>query len=397
MNIIILSDRYHPTPVSGAVLVFDLARELVEQKHNVYVLTADSNLKKEYSLINEEGVNVLRIKTKNQKELNKVNRLLFELKLQKKIWKAFIKNDIDISIDIIIAHSPTIFWGYILRKLKQKYSGSSAYLILRDIFPKWAVDTGLISSYNPVYWFLKWHERKLYNEIDIIGVQSESNLGYFTSKTTKDRLQVLYNFKKNETLDLPKSHIRTDLNLEDKVLFIFGGNLGFAQDIDNLLRLVSKFKNNDQIHFIFIGEGTEFKKIELWIEHESAKNIHLLNAVSDTAYQSILKECDVGIISLRNTFETDNFPNKIMNYMKYQLPILASVNSGNDLVRLIEENENGLVSVNGDDEVFFQNTTKLLNDIKLRNYMGQNGAKLLKNKFDSKEAIKKILDAFNHF
>ena len=34
------------------------------------------------------------------------------------------------------------------------------------------------------------------NEIDIIGVQSESNLGYFTSKTTKDRLQVLYNFKK---------------------------------------------------------------------------------------------------------------------------------------------------------------------------------------------------------
>ena len=29
--------------------------------------------------------------------------------------------------------------------------------------------------------------------------------------------------------------------------------------------------------------------------------------------------------------------------------------------------------------------------------LGQNGAKLLKNKFDSKEAIKNILDAFNHF
>ena len=82
MNIIILSDRYHPTPVSGAVLIYDLARELVEQNHNVYVLTADSNISTPYKLCVEEGVNILRVKTQNQKELSKPSRLLFELLLQ---------------------------------------------------------------------------------------------------------------------------------------------------------------------------------------------------------------------------------------------------------------------------------------------------------------------------
>ena len=38
MNIAILTDRYFPTPVSGAVLMHDLALELVSQKHNVLVV-----------------------------------------------------------------------------------------------------------------------------------------------------------------------------------------------------------------------------------------------------------------------------------------------------------------------------------------------------------------------
>ena len=196
MNIIILSDRYHPTPVSGAVLIYDLARELVEQNHNVYVLTADSNISTPYNLCVEEGVNILRVKTKNQKELSKPSRLLFELLLQRKIWNAFKENNIDVNFNILIAHSPTIFWSYILRKFKMKYRGISSYLILRDIFPKWAVDTGIIGKYNPIYWFLKWHEKKLYKSIDVIGVQSKSNLSYFKRESYKSKLQVLYNFKR---------------------------------------------------------------------------------------------------------------------------------------------------------------------------------------------------------
>tara|TARA_B100001996_G_C18625595_1_gene579619 strand:+ start:163 stop:1344 length:1182 start_codon:yes stop_codon:yes gene_type:complete len=392
MNIIILSDRYHPTPVSGAVLIYDLARELVEQNHNVYVLTADSKLDSKHTLTLEEGVNVLRVKAQNQKELSKPYRLLFELLLQRRIWNAFQVNNLDIEFNLLIAHSPTIFWSFIIRKLTKKFDNLSKYLILRDIFPKWALDTGIISKYNPIYWFLKWHEKKLYKGIKTIGVQSKSNLAYFGEDHTPARIEVLYNFKRIESTVLKESNIRKELKIYNKVIYVFGGNLGFAQDVDNLLRLVYKSRRNEKIHFLFIGEGTEYTKIKYWIEKNNISNLNLLPAVTDIEYQSILKECDVGIISLRSTFRTDNFPNKIMNYMQYELPILASINSGSELGVLITENNIGLVSTNGDDEKFLSNAENLLDEEK-RIEMGVKGKELLQKQFNVQSAARKILDS----
>lgn len=391
MNIIILSDRYHPAPVSGAVMIYDLAREFSEKNHNVFVLTADSNIDSFSSITKESGVNILRVKAKNQKKLSKPFRLLFELFLQRKIWRVFKSKEIDIEFDLIIAHSPTIFWSYLLKKLKEKNKSAKSYLILRDIFPKWALDTGIISFYNPIYWFLKWHEKKLYEQVQVIGVQSKSNLNYFESNVHKLGLEVLYNFKKINFEKINKSNIREDLSLQKKVIFVFGGNLGFAQDINNILELVDAFKNNSKIHFLIIGEGTEYKNIESWIEREKRNNCHLLPAVSDLEYQSILKECDVGIISLRSSFKTDNFPNKILNYMQYELPILASVNSRNELIHIIRKNYSGLASINGNKEDLINNTKELLDDANLRKKMGQNGKNLLREKFNSIHAIESIL------
>ena len=265
---------------------------------------------------------------------------------------------------------------------------------MRDIFPKWALDTGIISRFNPIYWFLKWHELKLYREVDKIGVQSNSNLNYFEKATKPSSIEVLYNFKKPYLSNIPKSKIREKLELQDKVIFVFGGNLGYAQDIDNLLRLVGSFRNDDKFHFLFIGEGTEFKSIDLWIKNNDVKNITLLPAVSDLEYQSILQVCDVGVISLRRSFKTDNFPNKIMNYMEYKLPILASINPNNELSGLINEHGIGLVSENGDDKGLKNNTLRLLEDSKLRSEMGSKGKILLEKQFNANSAVTKILSNF---
>ena len=89
MNIAILTDRYFPTPVSGAVLMHDMALELVSQKHNVLVLTGDSQIKSNFEIRKENGIKILRVKVLNQKSLSLPRRLLFELFLQKKIWKIF--------------------------------------------------------------------------------------------------------------------------------------------------------------------------------------------------------------------------------------------------------------------------------------------------------------------
>ena len=242
---------------------------------------------------------------------------------------------------------------------------------------------------------MKFREIQLYRHADIIGVQSKSNLGYFKNrKYLKSlRVEILYNWKIIGEKSKLQSNIREELKLKDKILFVFGGNLGFAQDIDNLLRLIYSMNKVKSFHFLFIGAGTQFQKIKEWIDSNGAINVSLLNSVSNDEYQSILNDCDVGVISLRRDFKTDNFPNKLLNYLEYKLPVLASINPDNELFNLIEEKKIGLPSNNGDDNQFLLNAKILTKERLKREEMGEQGHKLLKEIFDVKVAVRKILKA----
>ena len=393
MNILILTDRYYPSPMSGAILTRDLATELNSQGHQVFVATGDSTIDQEFTLEKYENIQILRVRASDPRNLSLPMRLLHEIGLQKKIWLAFSKTLTKQDLDLVIVHSPTIFWHSILKKLNKKYY-LKTYLILRDLFPQWILDTKLIGSYNPVYWYMKLKEIQLYNHSSIIGVQSSSNLNYFKNKEYLKRfkVEILYNWKIVGKKSSLKSDIRKQLKLEDKVLFVFGGNLGFAQDIENLLRLISSMKKQESFHFLFIGAGTQFQKIKKWINNNNMKeSVSLLSAVSNEEYQSILNECDVGVISLRRDFKTDNFPNKLLNYLEYKLPILASINPDHELFKLTEEKQIGLACNNGDDKQFLEHAQSLVDDKIQREKMGEQGYRLLKEIFDVKVATKEIL------
>jgi len=393
MNILILTDRYYPAPISGAILIRDLALELNSEGHQVFLACGDSTMHQEFLVEEEDNISVLRVKIPDQRNLSLPMRLLHETRLQKKIWSAYSQTLVNQDLDMVIVHSPTIFWHFILKQLNKR-NDLKIYLVLRDLFPQWILDTKLIGLYNPFYWYMKLREIQLYNQVSIIGVQSNSNLNYFKTKRYLQRFKVetLYNWKIVGEKSKLNSDIRKQLNLGNKVLFVFGGNLGFAQDIDNLLRLASSMKKHSNFHLLFIGEGTQFNKIKKWIaEYRMENNVSLLPAVSNEKYQSILNECDVGVISLRKDFKTDNYPNKLLNYLEYKLPILASINPNNELSDFIKEKQIGLVCYNGDDNQLLENVKSLVENKNQRERMGEQAFELLKEIFDVKMAVKKIL------
>ena len=83
-------DRYFPTPVSGAVLIKDLAIELRQLGHEIFILTGDSTIQGDSEIIIDDDINVYKVKVPDQKSLSLPRRLLFELFLQRRIWKFFI-------------------------------------------------------------------------------------------------------------------------------------------------------------------------------------------------------------------------------------------------------------------------------------------------------------------
>jgi hypothetical protein len=94
----------------------------------------------------------------------------------------------------VVWYAPSIFHGPLASALK-KSSSCKGYLIIRDIFPEWAVDMGLMGRGLP-YRFFDAVARYQYSVADVIGVQTPGNLGYFDKwrQQPRRKLEVLQNW-----------------------------------------------------------------------------------------------------------------------------------------------------------------------------------------------------------
>lgn len=394
MRISIIVDCYYPHSTASAKLVHDLGVELHKKGHEVTVITPCCLNTEDFELSVESELLVARIKTGKLKGVSRVSRAFREARLSAAIWqkgKKFFRNH---PCDLIIFYSPSIFFGALVRKLKSVWKCPS-YLILRDIFPQWTVDAGMLKK-GLIYRFFRMKELEQYAAADIIGVQSPANLDYFSNNLPNKSydLEVLHNWTALEEPEFVSGNYREKLELQDKTVFFYGGNIGVAQDIDNIVRLANGLRHEPHIQFLLVGDGTEVPRLKALIEANELSNIRILPAVGQQEYLAMLSEFDIGLVSLDRKLQTQNFPGKILGYMYFSMPMLCSINPGNDLKVMLERSEAGLCSLNGDDETLCANALKLANDAALRQAIGNNARQLLEREFSVSVVARRILSHF---
>lgn len=383
MKLALIIDDYLPNSTRvGAKMFHELAQEFLRNGHDVTVITPDTTINKALSIDIVEGVTTWRFKSGALKDVNKILRAINETLLSWRAWrsiKKLVQND---TFDGIVYYSPSIFWGGLVRKLKA-HCQCPAYLILRDLFPQWVIDAGMIKNDSVIAQYFRLFEKQTYAHADRIGLMSEKNLELFRTLNKGYPCEVLRNWASLTPVNLPENYvpIRKKLKLEDKVIFFYGGNIGHAQDMSNLLRLTRKMSVHPQAHFLFIGQGDEVELINNLAKKWNLSNFTYLPSVKQDDFKFILSEMDIGLFSLSARHSAHNFPGKLLGYMVESLPILGSVNAGNDLLDVINENNAGFIHVNGEDDKLYHSARALLMDASLRQQMGAGAHTLLKNSF----------------
>ncbi|HCT9109748.1 TPA: glycosyltransferase family 4 protein [Proteus mirabilis] len=175
-------------------------------------------------------------------------------------------------------------------------------------------------------------------------------------------------------------------------MFFYGGNIGHAQDMENLMRLVKKMSIYPDAHFLFIGQGDEVDLINSLANKWNLSNFSYLPSVNQNEFKLILKEIDIGLFSLSAHHSAHNFPGKLLGYMANHIPILGSVNVGNDLLDLINHENAGFVHINGEDDDLFESAKKLYLDITLRKKYGHDAYKLLCKEFAVTSIASTLID-----
>ncbi|QGU11511.1 glycosyltransferase WbuB [Leclercia sp. J807] len=392
MKLALIIDDYLPNSTRvGAKMFHELAKELIARGHDVTVITPSSDLQQQLVVDTFDNVNVWRFKSGALKDVGKFQRAINETLLSYKAWGAIKKLVKKNTFQGVVYYSPSIFWGGLVNKIKSRCQ-CPAYLVLRDMFPQWVIDAGMIKAGSAIEIYFRIFEKISYNQANRIGFMSEKNIEAFQITNKGYPCEVLRNWASLTPVTLPPDYLplRQRLNLENKVIFFYGGNIGHAQDMANLMRLARRMKNHTDAHFLFVGQGDEVTLINELATEWGLTNFSYLPSVNQTEFKCILSEIDVGLFSLSARHSSHNFPGKILGYMVQSIPILGSVNVGNDLLEIINNNNAGKIHINGEDDNLYQSALLMMEDIEIRKQLGIAANQLLKKEFSVESAAQTI-------
>ncbi|MGI2095713.1 glycosyltransferase family 4 protein [Shewanella glacialipiscicola] len=395
MRLALIIDDYlpHSTRV-GAKMFHELALELMKSGHDVTVIAPAIGQTQKFIEENIDNVRIWRFRSGPIKDVSKITRALNETLLSFNAWRAIkhkVKSD---SFDGVIYYSPSIFFGNLVAKLK-KHCVCRSYLVLRDLFPQWVIDAGMIKEGSLIEKYFRFFEHHSYRQADVIGLMSEKNVEVFCQvNEQRYPTEILRNWAAL-TPYTPREvlfSLRNKLGLEGKIIYFYGGNIGHAQDMANLMRLAKGMRDYENAHFLFVGQGDEVELINRMAKEWQLDNYTYLPSVSQSKYKAILADIDIGLFSLSAQHTAHNFPGKLLGYMVQSLPILGSVNNGNDLMELINFHPAGFITVNGNDEDFLKNAIRIYENSELRKELGLNAYSLLEKEFAVPTIAQKILE-----
>ena len=394
MRLALLTDESLPSGTRAhAQMIHQLATEFEKNGHKSVIITP-GNPQQETALIIDfvDGIEYWRFKSGYTRDVGNFRRLINEWLLSYRAWSAIADKVVSCKFDLCINYSPTIFFGPLTQKLKRQ--GTFVYLILRDMFPQWIIDIGLISERSPVAFFLRYYESLNYRMADCIGVMSQANLAVFSkAHPSFTNVKILMNWSSTAPFPLSKVEldIRQKYELSEKIVFFYGGSLTTSNDMPNIMRLAKNLVEYKNVHFLILGQGDQFDLINELAELWNLNNVTILPSVSQVEYKMILTQVDVGLFSLSIKYTDHNFPGKLLGYMVESIPILGSANVGNDLMDLINDSNAGFVHINGDDKALANSAIKLVEDHTKRLDCGANARSLLEQHFSVEAAYAHIL------
>lgn len=198
-------------------------------------------------------------------------------------------------------------------------------LWVQDLWPETLSAMGIVK--HP--WLLNRIDalaRFIYKRCDVILAQSQ---GFKTVLEKKCAVPVLYfpnpaeSFYRPMTLD---SHGPERALLPQGFIVMFAGNVGKAQDFPNILAAAAELQSLPDVHFVIVGEGSQWQWVKETIAQNKLNQVHLLGHYPVEAMPRFFALADVLLVTLqRGPAFALTTPSKVQSYLACGKPIVAAL------------------------------------------------------------------------
>ena len=400
MNILFLTMSTAVKNIQASGIYNDLMRKFRDEGHSVYIIYPNERRSGlPTTLVNENGVQCLGVRTLNVQKTNVIEKGIGQLFLESQFKFALKKYFQGVKFELILYSTPPITFNNVIKYAK-KVSGGKAitYLLLKDIFPQNAIDLGMLSKdgiKGILYKMFRKKEEELYRISDYIGCMSPANVEYVLKhnpSVNRSKVEVAPN-----SYDIPaiseitdKDAIRRKYNLPtDKPIFIYGGNMGRPQGIPFLVDCMKAIKDREDCHFLLVGDGTEYPKLEAFVKENNPKSVSVFRRLPKEDYDALAAACDVGLIFLDYRFSIPNYPSRLLPYLMGKKPIIAATDPNCDTGSIAEDNGYGFYCPSNSVEDFVKVVDKML--VSDRKQMGKNAYQYFLNNYTTEYTYNAIV------
>jgi glycosyltransferase involved in cell wall biosynthesis len=396
----IISEYYYPIVTSTGYYITEIAEYLAKENNNIHVFCTNAK----YNEINNivvpksecrNGVHIHRVLTGNIDKnsfINRIIRLLYSsVSLFINILFAVNKND-----KLLIVTNPAFL--ILLMPIVRLIKGVKYTILVHDIFPENLVAIGKIKDNSIVYKFLKKLYDFAYSKADrciAIGRDMQSVLKDKIGSSSK--ICVIPNWSDVDevfSIEKEKTRMINSLNLKNKFVFQFAGNLGFAQGIDNIINAIKLIKN-ENIHFLFIGSGAMEDAIVNFVKSNPLKNVSHVGFQNRNEQVDFLNACDVAIITLSDGMLGLGVPSKAYNIMATGKPILIIAHEKSEISRCVSEFNLGWVVQPNNPIMLSQVFDTIYTEFSVnKNFNLKNSREVAIEHFSKNRILKEIRDLF---
>jgi glycosyltransferase involved in cell wall biosynthesis len=390
-NILFLTQYYPPETGAPQNRLSSLAKNLQQQGWHVSVLTAMPNYPKMEIYEGYKG----KIYNKQVEDNIVIHRCWLYISQSKNVWMrllnyfSFVLSALLVGLfkvkkhDVILCESPPLFLGITALILK-KVKSSKLVFNVSDLWPETAVQLGIVKNKA----FIKTSERLeqyIYSHSDLISGQTLGIVNSIRTRTPSGKVALLRNgidakeFFKN-TVD---TAWRKDNGYsENDFIVLYGGILGYAQNLEVILKTAKILKQYSDIKFIIAGDGPNKENLQEWKINLELENVTFLPSQPAGEMPTLINACNTGVIPLRNLpLFKGAIPSKIFEYLLMSKPILLGVD-GEAKTLFIDEVQCGLFFTPQNEKELADAVLKFKNDEALVNKLGENAKEYVLQNFD---------------
>lgn len=396
MRILFITDNFIPEVNAPATRTYEHAKEWVKLGEDVSVITTVPNFpngkilngyeNKIYQKEYIDGIEVIRVWSYMTANIGLFKRTADYISFSISSFIAGLFQN----ADIIIATSPQFFttWSaYLLNKVKR----IPWIFELRDIWPE-SIKALNVLDYKKTLNILERVELGLYRDSNsVIAVTDAFKENLINRGIDRNKISVVTNGANIELFYLREKNreILERLNLKDKFIVGYIGTHGIAHRLDFIVKSISKI-DDENIHFLFIGDGAMKQIVVNLVKELKLKNITLLDSVPKDEVPKYLSVIDVSLVPLKksDTFK-DVIPSKIFEASAMRKPILLGVEG--QAKKVIEKYGAGVYFEPENEKDFIEKLYLLKNDKDLYNRCRRGSIELTLN-FDRKKLAYKMLN-----